>query len=141
MTLDLDGQVPLLSTGMTGTSDKQKQVDALLPSSQGAALAVDHKPLTRTCGVLTMMMMWLQVGPGHASFVTDPLSKKLYAVYHASQGENCNRYAFVEEMQFDAATGWPYIDFDAKQEGGGEGEGGVQPKSESEAEEGGILLG
>jgi arabinan endo-1,5-alpha-L-arabinosidase len=53
-----------------------------------------------------------QVGPGHASFLT--VGQRYFAVYHASPGENCNRHAFVEEMKFDEASGWPYVDFGSK---------------------------
>jgi hypothetical protein len=52
-----------------------------------------------------------QIGPGHASYVHT--AGKYFAVYHASKGENCNRYAFIEELKFDTSSGWPYIDFDA----------------------------
>jgi len=38
---------------------------------------------------------------------------RYYVVYAASLGENCNRLAFVERMRFNAATGWPYIEFEA----------------------------
>ena len=72
-----------------------------------------HSPLRYTNGQK-------QVGPGHASFVTTP-DDRYFAVYHASPGHNCNRFAFVEEMKFDAASGWPYIDFDSN---GGGGAGG-----------------
>ena len=49
-------------------------------------------------------------GPGHASFVTDAAGAH-YAVYHASQGANCRRYAFVSRMRFSSED-WPYIEFD-----------------------------
>merc|ERR1711966_242511 len=61
--------VPLLSTGMVGYSDGEKQV-----------------------------------GPGHASYVK--AGDKYFAVYHASKGHNCNRFAFIEEMKFDSQSGW-----------------------------------
>ena len=52
------------------------------------------------------------IGPGHASFVQDATNPDVYyAVYAASVGENCNRKAFIEEMQFNPVTGWPYINF------------------------------
>ena len=51
-----------------------------------------------------------QIGPGHASYVRHPKSGEYFAVYHASKGDNCNRYAFIERMRFTGA-GWPYIDF------------------------------
>lgn len=35
------------------------------------------------------------IGPGHASFLQDRSSKDWYAVYHASRGQNCNRYAIT----------------------------------------------
>lgn len=51
------------------------------------------------------------IGPGHASFVAHPADENAYyIVYHASVGENCNRYAFVQLLRFDA--GWPYVEFD-----------------------------
>ena len=93
--------VPLLSTGMTGYSGGKKQV-----------------------------------GPGHASFVHEVADVsgsgdhddhddhdhddhdgddygRHFVVYHASLGENCDRHAFVEQLKFDSATGWPYVDFGA----------------------------
>lgn len=52
-----------------------------------------------------------QVGPGHASFVGPTSKGQYFAVYHASMGENCDRHAFVEELKFDSASAWPFIDF------------------------------
>ena len=49
------------------------------------------------------------VGPGHASFVARP-EDTYYAVYHASVGENCRRFPFVDRMIFNR-DGWPYIVF------------------------------
>lgn len=48
------------------------------------------------------------VGPGHASFAV--ADQQWYAVWHASLGENCNRYAFVSSLKF-GADGWPYVNF------------------------------
>jgi hypothetical protein len=106
--------VPLLSTGLVGYDDSGKNK---------------------------------LVGPGHASFVqavadgSAAAAGEYYAVYHASRGENCNRYAFVDRVAFNGAdrpsnqrsdssfvrvalrlmihfhrragAGWPYIDFAA----------------------------
>jgi hypothetical protein len=47
------------------------------------------------------------VGPGHASIVNNG-SWKL--VWHASLGENCNRYAFITNLLF-GADDWPYVNF------------------------------
>jgi len=47
------------------------------------------------------------IGPGHASIVhaTDGSWK---IVYHASIGDNCDRYSFIGDMIF-GADGWPYL--------------------------------
>ena len=50
------------------------------------------------------------VGPGHASFVSLG-NDEWRIVYHASIGENCNRYAFVDRLVF-GSDGWPLIDLD-----------------------------
>lgn len=50
------------------------------------------------------------VGPGHASYVTDAATGNLYAIYHASIGENCNRYPFVARVEF-GVDNWPYIEW------------------------------
>jgi arabinan endo-1,5-alpha-L-arabinosidase len=47
------------------------------------------------------------VGPGHAA-VVKTTSGAWRLVWHASLGENCNRYAFISNLQF-GADGWPYI--------------------------------
>lgn len=49
------------------------------------------------------------VGPGHASFIR--LSTELEdwrILWHASIGDNCNRYAFLSEMYF-GEDDWPYV--------------------------------
>ena len=53
-----------------------------------------------------------QVGPGHASFVQRASDDAWFAVYHASPGNNCNRYAFTEQLKW-SDDGWPYVDFSA----------------------------
>ena len=72
--------VPLLSTGIVGFSPS--------PSSG------DNTKL---------------IGPGHASFVEDAQGQ-LWAVYHASHGNNCNRYGFIDAVRW-GADGWPRIEF------------------------------
>jgi len=68
-------------------------------------------PLLSTALVGTSSGGQKMIGPGHASFVPDPVDPDLFhVVFHASIGHNCNRYAFIEEMRFNAA-GWPYINF------------------------------
>lgn len=49
------------------------------------------------------------VGPGHASIVQID-SSNYRIVYHASVGENCNRYAFVNKLKF-RSDGWPSVEF------------------------------
>lgn len=46
------------------------------------------------------------VGPGHASLVYVKPNWRI--VWHASIGENCNRYSFVNDLVF-GADGWPYV--------------------------------
>jgi hypothetical protein len=46
------------------------------------------------------------VGPGHATIV--PYNGAWRIIWHASIGENCDRYAFISELVF-GANGWPYI--------------------------------
>lgn len=53
------------------------------------------------------------VGPGHGSFVQTPKDGKLWVVYHASPGENCNREPFIDLVVFGGSEGWPMIDFSA----------------------------
>jgi GH43 family beta-xylosidase len=49
------------------------------------------------------------VGPGHASLVK--MSDGSYRiVYHASVGENCNRYSFINKIAW-TADAWPYANF------------------------------
>eukprot|EP01036_Dinobryon_divergens_P025769 gene25769-34350_t len=47
------------------------------------------------------------VGPGHATIVQVP-DGGWRIVWHASIGENCNRYSFITELVF-GADGWPYV--------------------------------
>jgi arabinan endo-1,5-alpha-L-arabinosidase len=49
------------------------------------------------------------VGPGHASLVNNNGSWKI--IWHASLGENCNRYAFISNLSF-GTDDWPYVNFD-----------------------------
>lgn len=49
------------------------------------------------------------VGPGHATFVAVG-GGAWRVIWHASLGENCDRYAFISELVF-GADGWPYVDF------------------------------
>jgi hypothetical protein len=48
------------------------------------------------------------VGPGHATYVKVDDGWRI--IYHASIGENCDRYAFINELVF-GADGWPYVNF------------------------------
>lgn len=48
------------------------------------------------------------VGPGHAAIV-DLGGDSYRIVWHASVGENCDRYAFVNRLVFNA-DGWPYVE-------------------------------
>ncbi len=82
--------VPLLSTGMVGYAYASPD-----SSNDGGSLVVEKL-----------------IGPGHASFVQDLGSKRWFAVYHASRGANCNRFAFVDEMVF-GSDDWPRIAFSA----------------------------
>lgn len=51
------------------------------------------------------------VGPGHASIVADHENKDTFwLVYHASVGENCNRFPFIDQLKF-GDDGWPYVAF------------------------------
>ncbi len=50
------------------------------------------------------------IGPGHAAYVKDHISGELFAVYHASIGENCNRYPFIARVVF-GSDNWPYIEW------------------------------
>lgn len=47
------------------------------------------------------------VGPGHATF-TQAGDGSWRIIWHASIGDNCNRYAFISNLAF-GADGWPYI--------------------------------
>ena len=47
------------------------------------------------------------VGPGHATIV-QASDGGWRIVWHASIGENCDRYCFITELIF-AADGWPYV--------------------------------
>eukprot|EP01034_Spumella_vulgaris_P021363 gene21363-27393_t len=47
------------------------------------------------------------VGPGHATYVKLD-SGEFRIIWHASVGENCDRYAFIGELIF-GADGWPYL--------------------------------
>lgn len=80
--------VPLLSTGMVGY--------AVNPPDTGEA--------QEQAGVAKL------VGPGHGSFVQDLITKDWFVVYHASRGENCDRYAFVDRLAF-GNDGWPRVNF------------------------------
>jgi beta-xylosidase len=46
------------------------------------------------------------IGPGHATYVQ--VSDSWRIVYHASIGDNCNRYSFINNLVF-GADGWPYV--------------------------------
>lgn len=51
------------------------------------------------------------VGPGHASIAIDRTSDDVYwMVYHASVGENCDRYPFIDQLKFTGGK-WPYVEF------------------------------
>jgi len=49
------------------------------------------------------------VGPGHASYVKNKAGV-WYATWHASEGHNCNRRAYVDALAW-TVDGWPYVDF------------------------------
>eukprot|EP01051_Picozoa_sp_SAG22_P010692 SAG22_NODE_976_length_6199_cov_1.414426_5_plen_215_part_00 len=83
---------PLLSTSIVGTAATGRGGEA-------------HWPLAKL------------VGPGHASFVQAESETgsgggggDWFAVWHASKGQNCNRFGFVDKMVF-GADGWPRIEF------------------------------
>ena len=84
---------PLLTTAIVGHA-------LAPPDGDGNATAVGAR-----ANVLEKL-----VGPGHASFVEDSAGE-WFAVYHASRGNNCGRYAFVDKMRF-GADGWPRMDFE-----------------------------
>lgn len=48
------------------------------------------------------------VGPGHASFAQAG-DGSWRIVWHASIGDNCDRYAFIGALKF-GSDGWPYLD-------------------------------
>lgn len=108
--------VPLLSTGMVGYAygppDSGSDGSTVVaeqpqqqPLRQGGSY-VDDRDEEVTSGIAKL------IGPGHASFVQDLGSKQWFAVYHASRGANCNRFAFVDEMVF-GSDDWPRIAFSA----------------------------
>ncbi len=47
------------------------------------------------------------VGPGHASLVSTSNGWRI--VWHASLGENCDRYSFISKLSFGSDE-WPYVD-------------------------------
>jgi GH43 family beta-xylosidase len=47
------------------------------------------------------------VGPGHAAYLQAG-DGSWRIVYHASVGDNCDRYAFIDKLVF-GADGWPYV--------------------------------
>lgn len=47
-------------------------------------------------------------GPGHAAYVQVG-DGSWRIVYHASIGDNCDRYAFIDRLTF-GPDGWPYVD-------------------------------
>lgn len=49
------------------------------------------------------------IGPGHASFLQGS-SGAWHAVWHASEGHNCNRRAYADRLEW-TTDGWPYVDF------------------------------
>lgn len=49
------------------------------------------------------------VGPGHASYLQDEHGD-WFTVWHASEGENCNRRAYADKLGW-TADGWPFVDF------------------------------
>ena len=51
------------------------------------------------------------IGPGHASFVQNSGEDYLMTVWHASIGENCNRYPFITKTTFTGVNGWPVTDW------------------------------
>jgi hypothetical protein len=50
------------------------------------------------------------IGPGHATFPRRT-SNDYSILWHASIGNNCNRYGFLNDLVF-GADGWPYVNFD-----------------------------
>ena len=108
--------VPLLSTGMVGYA--YAPTDS---GNDGRMSVVEHhrqQPLrqgrsyVKGGGEEVASGIAKLIGPGHASFVQDLGSKRWFAVYHASRGANCNRFAFVDEMVF-GSDDWPRIAFSA----------------------------
>lgn len=52
------------------------------------------------------------VGPGHASIARNHNDiDDFWIVYHASVGENCDRYPFINQLEFTQSGKWPYVDF------------------------------
>jgi beta-xylosidase len=49
------------------------------------------------------------IGPGHATIVRKS-SDSWSIVWHASIGDNCDRYSFINDLVF-GADGWPYVNF------------------------------
>jgi hypothetical protein len=49
------------------------------------------------------------IGPGHASFVQNAHGT-LFMAWHASEGENCARFAYVDRVAW-TLDGWPICDF------------------------------
>ena len=80
--------VPLLSTGMVGY----------------AITSVDGGEGEEQIGIAKL------VGPGHGSFVQDQTTTDWFVVYHASRGENCGRYSFIDRLAF-GSDGWPRVNF------------------------------
>lgn len=51
------------------------------------------------------------IGPGHASIVENYLSSDDWTIlYHASIGNNCQRYVFINSLKF-GSDGWPFVNF------------------------------
>lgn len=50
-------------------------------------------------------------GPGHASYFQD--GGNWYVAWHASEGFNCDRYAFISAVQW-TADAWPYVQFNSE---------------------------
>jgi beta-xylosidase len=89
--------VPLLSTAMVGYAQ-------VSPDSAAASQEEGHEEVDTGASAAKL------IGPGHASFVQDMTSKQWFAVYHASRGENCNRYSFIDRLDF-GDDGWPRMNF------------------------------
>ena len=47
------------------------------------------------------------IGPGHASFIQDETGS-WFSIFHASEGLNCNRYSYVERLQWTDDY-WPVV--------------------------------